>query len=54
MQRNCMCHTEKERKKEMPDYQELGYESEEDFWRDLLGCDENWDVDDFFDSYDPD
>ena len=38
----------------MKDYEELGYESEEDFLEDFLGCDENWTLEDFYDSYDPD
>ena len=38
----------------MTEYEELGYESEEEFLEDYLGCDENWTIDDFFDSYDPD
>ena len=38
----------------MSDYRELGYLSEEEFLEDYLGCDENWTLDDFFDSYDPD
>lgn len=38
----------------MVEYEELGYTSEEEFLEDILGCDENWSLDDFFDSYDPD
>lgn len=36
------------------EYEELGYESEEEFLEDFLECDANWTLDDFFDSYDPD
>lgn len=38
----------------MTEYEELGYDSEEDFLEDLLGCNEEYTLDDFFDSYDPD
>ena len=38
----------------MTEFKELGYESEEDFLEDLLGCNEEYTLDDFFDSYDPD
>lgn len=38
----------------MTEYEEFGYESEEDFLEDLLGCNEEYTLDDFFDSYDPD
>ena len=38
----------------MTEYEELGYETEEEFLEDFLGCDETWTLDDFFDSYDPD
>jgi hypothetical protein len=38
----------------MPDYDDLVLESEDDFLEDYLGCDENWSIEDFFDSYDPD
>ena len=30
------------------EWKELGYESEEEFLEDLLDCDENWTLDDFF------
>lgn len=43
----------KKGEKNMNDYRELGYLSEEEFLEDYLGCDENWTLDDFFDSYDP-
>lgn len=33
-----------------PDYEEMGYETEEDFLEDFLGCNEDWTLDDFFDS----
>ena len=38
----------------MTEYEELGYDSEEDFLEDFLGCNEEYTLDDFFDSYDPD
>ena len=38
----------------MAEYEEFGYLSEEEFIEDLLGCDENWTLEDFYDSYDPD
>ena len=38
----------------MTEYEEFGYESEEDFLEDLLDCNEEYTLDDFFDSYDPD
>lgn len=40
----------------MTEYEELGYESEEEFLdlEDMLGCDEDWTLEDFFDSYNPD
>ena len=38
----------------MATYEELGYASEEEFLEDILGCDENWTLEDFYDSYDPD
>ena len=38
----------------MTKYEELGYESGEEFLEDYLGCDEDWTLDDFFDSYNPD
>lgn len=30
------------------DWKELGYESEEEFLEDLLDCDENWTLEDYF------
>lgn len=38
----------------MSEYEEFGYRSEEEFLEDLLDCDENWTLEDFFDAYDPD
>ncbi len=39
----------------MTGYEELGYESEEEeFLVDFLGCNEDYTLDDFFDSYEPD
>ena len=38
----------------MTEYEELGYESEEEFLEELLGCNAEYTLDDFFDSYDPD
>lgn len=38
----------------MEDYRDFGYQSEEEFLEDLLGCDENWTLEDFMDAYDPD
>lgn len=38
----------------MKEYEELGYTSEEEVLEDFLGCDEEYTLDDFFDSYDPD
>lgn len=38
----------------MEAYKELGYMSEEEFLEDYLGCNDNYTLDDFFDSYDPD
>lgn len=37
----------------MSDYVFLGYRSEEEFLEDIVGCDENYTLEDFFDSYDP-
>lgn len=34
-------------------YEFLGYRSEEEFLEDMLGCNEEYTLDDFFDSYDP-
>lgn len=38
----------------MTEYEELGYASEEEFLEDLLGCDSEYTLEDFYDSYDPD
>lgn len=38
----------------MTKYEELGYESGEEILEDYLRCDEDWTLDDFFDSYNPD
>lgn len=38
----------------MTEYEELGYESEEELLEDFLGGDENWTLEDFYDSYNPD
>ena len=40
-------------KQEIKELQEMGYESEEEFIEEILGCDENYSLDDFMDSYDP-
>ena len=37
----------------MPDYMFLGYKSEEEFLEDYLGCNEDYSLEDFWDSYDP-
>lgn len=37
----------------MTDYEMLGYNSEDEFLEDILGCDNDYTLDDFFDSYDP-
>lgn len=37
----------------MTDYQFWGYRNEEEFLEDILGCDEEYTTEDFFDSYDP-
>lgn len=41
-------------KQEIKELQEMGYESEEEFIEEILGCDKNYSLDDFMDSYDPD
>lgn len=41
-------------KQEIKELREMGYESEEEFIEEILGCDENYSLDDFMDSYDPD
>ena len=41
-------------KKEIKELREMGYETEEEFIEEILGCDENYSLDDFMDSYDPD
>lgn len=38
----------------MTEYEELGYNSEEEFLEELHGCDDEYTLDDFYDSYDPD
>lgn len=38
----------------MTEYEELGYSSEEEFIEELLECDNEYTLDDFYDSYDPD
>ncbi len=38
----------------MTEYEELGYTSEEEFLEDFLNCNEEYTLDDFFGSYDPD
>lgn len=37
----------------MPDYEFLGYASEEEFLEEYLACDANYTLEDWFDSYDP-
>lgn len=37
----------------MSEYEELVYNSEQDFLEEFLGCDEDYTLDDFFDSWDP-
>lgn len=32
----------------------FGYGSDEEFLEDILGCNDNYSLEDFFDSYDPD
>ncbi len=39
---------------EMKDLKEMGYESEEEFIAELLGCNEDYNLEDFLDSYDAD
>lgn len=41
-------------KKEIKELREMGYETEEEFIEEILGYDENYSLDDFMDSYDPD
>ncbi len=41
-------------RKEIKELREMGYETEEEFIEEILGCDENYSLDDFMDSYDPD
>ena len=41
-------------KQEIKELQEMGYESEEELIEEILGCEENYSLDDFMDSYDPD
>ena len=44
----------KRRGEYIKELQEMGYESEEEFIEEILGCDKNYSLDDFMDSYDPD
>ena len=37
----------------MPDYMLLGYRSEAEFLEEYLGCTDEYTLEDFFDSYDP-
>ncbi len=41
-------------KEELKELKEMGYQCEEEFLEELCGCDENYTLDDFMDSYDPD
>lgn len=41
-------------KQEIKELREMGHESKEEFIEEILGCDENYSLDDFMDSYDPD
>lgn len=47
-------HFHADGKQKGENYEVLGYESEEDYLEDFLGCDENWTLEDFYDSYDRD
>lgn len=40
--------------KEVVQYEKLGYTSKEEFLEELLGCDSEYTLEDFYDSYDPD
>ena len=40
--------------RELEELREMGYQSEEEFLEELCGCDENYTLDEFMDSYDPD
>lgn len=48
-----LLRTENRRKKTMNEYEEIGYESEEAFLEEICGCNDEYTLDDFFDSYDP-
>lgn len=37
----------------MNEYSFCGYRNEEEFLEDILGCDEHYTLEDFFDAYDP-
>ena len=45
---------EEEDDEEIEDYKYFGYNSEEEFLEDFLGCDINWTLDDFLDSFNKD
>ena len=38
----------------MEDFRDFGYNSEDEFLEDILCLDEDWTLDDYMDSYDPD
>lgn len=38
----------------MKDFELFGYKSEEEFLEDILGCNDNYTLDDFFESYETD
>lgn len=42
---------EEENDEDVEDYKFFGYNSDEEFLEDFLGCDRNWTLEDFFDSY---
>lgn len=42
---------EEEEDEEIEDYKFFGYNSDEEFLEDFLGCDRNLTLEDFFDSY---
>lgn len=42
---------EEEDDEDIEDYKFFGYNSDEEFLEDFLGCDRNWTLEDFFDSY---
>ena len=37
----------------MSEFEILGYKNEDEFLEDILGCDSEYTLEDFFDSYDP-